>query len=88
MGWILIAVTVENADNLMDLFKDHTVQFFLNSITKIPNAGTGAVGTAAQTIVGVKHWNANLRNYNNTLTQLHQLILNQVRALSGWFMGE
>ena len=67
-GWSLIALTVENADKLMDLFKYRTIQFGLNSIMKIMTTGTVAFKTSAQTIVEVDQWNANLRYYKNLLT--------------------
>ena len=72
----------------MDLFKDRTVQFRLNSITKISTEVTGTIETAAQTIAGVDHCNAYLGYYNNILIQLHQVTLDQVRAFSGWLMGD
>ena len=72
--WFLTAVILENMDKLMDLFKYHTIQFFLNSIIKNPNAVTGAFETAAQTIVGVDHWNVNLSDYKNLLTRLLSMV--------------
>ena len=66
--WSLIVVTVENAEKLMDLFKDHKAQFGLNSIMQIPTMGTVAVETATQTIINIDQWNANLSYYKNLLT--------------------
>ena len=79
-GWGLTEVTVENADKLMDLFKNCIIQFGLNSIMNTPTTGTGPVKTVERTIVSADHWNKNLSDYKKNMTQ--------VRALSGCFMGE
>ena len=78
-GWGLTAVTVENADKLMDLFKNCIIQFGLKSIMKTPTTGTGPVKTVERTIVGADRWSKNLSDYKKNMTQ--------VRALSGCFMG-
>ena len=54
----------------------------------IPTSGTGAVHANPQTIGGLDHWNADVRDYINIFTSYHQLYLDQVRAFSGWFMGD
>ena len=41
----------------------------------IPMSGTGAVYAAPQTIVGVDHWYADVRDYINIITSYHQLYL-------------
>ena len=76
-----------DADKLMDLFKDCNVQFVLDRIIDILTTGTGVVRTAARTIFGINHWNANLSDYKNLLSLFYWMILDQVRAFSGWFMG-
>ena len=55
---------------------------------KILTSGKGAVHATQGTIFGVNHWNADMRNNINILTSYHQLYLYQVRAFSGWFMGD
>ena len=54
----------------------------------IPTSGTEEVHATPQTIGGVYHWNADVRDYINILMSYHQLSLDQVRAFSGWFMGD
>ena len=46
-GWSIIVVNMENAEKLLKLFKDRTVQFGLDSIMKILTAVTGVVKTMA-----------------------------------------
>ena len=82
-----ICATVEHADKILDLLKNCSVQFGLDNIMNIPTSGTGSVHATPQTIVGVDHWNADVRNYINILTSYHQLSLDQFRAFSVWFMG-
>ena len=52
-----------------------------------PTSGKGAVDKNSQNIVGVDHWNVDARDYIKILTSYHQLSLDQVHALYGWFMG-
>ena len=81
-------VIVDNTDKMTDLFNDRTIQLCLDSTMKITTEGTGAVKSTARTIVGVDHYNTNLSDYKNVLTQFHRMNLNQVRTFSGWFTGE
>ena len=54
----------------------------------ILTSGAVAVHTTLRTIVGVDHWNADVKDYINILMSYHQLSLDQVHAFSGWFMGD
>ena len=83
-----ISATAKHAKNILDLFRDHSVQFGLENIMNIPTYGTGSVHAAPRTIVGVEHWNADIRDYINILTSYHQISLDQFRAFYGWFMGD
>ena len=83
-----ISATVTHAKNILDLFKDLSVQLGLDNITNIPTSGTGAVHANPQKIIGVDHWNMDVRDYIYILTSYHQLPLDQVRDFSGWFMGD
>ena len=82
-----ICATVEHADKILDLLKNCSVQFGLDNIMNIPTSGTGSVHATPQTIVGMDHWNADLRDYINILMSYRQLSLYQVCAFSSWFMG-
>ena len=53
----------------------------------IPTSRTGAAHAAPRTIIGVYHWNLDMGDYINIRTSYNQLYLDQVCALSGWFMG-
>ena len=86
-GWILLTVTVENADKLMDLFKYLTFHLVLNIIMKIPTAGIGSTKTASQTILGIDCCNTDLNDDKDLLNQFYQVTIDQVRTSSGWFMG-
>ena len=81
-----ISATVKHANKVLDLFKERSVQFELDNIMNILTSGTGAVHSTPQTIVGMDHWNAYVRDYINILTSYHHMSLDQVRAFSGWFM--
>ena len=41
----------------------------------IPTSGTGAVHSNPKIVVGVDHWNVNVRDYINILMSYHQLSL-------------
>jgi len=82
------AATVDHADKVLDLFKDRAVQFGLDNIMNVPTSGTGKVEDNPRLILGKDQWNAELGTYINVLTSYHQLTLDQVRAFSGWFMGD
>ena len=58
-----ISATINHADNILDLFKDCSVQFGLDNIMNIPTSGTGAVDAAQRTVVGLDHCNAGCRYY-------------------------
>ena len=83
-----ISATVENAKKTLDLFKDSSVQFGLENMTNIPTSGKGYVHATPRTIFVVDCWNADVRDYINILKSYHQISLDQVRAFSGWFMGD
>ena len=82
------SATVDHADKVLDLFKDRAVQFGLDNIMNVPTSGTGKVENNPRLILGKDQWNAELGTYINVLTSYHQLTLDQVRAFSGWFMGD
>ena len=82
-----ISATIKHTDKILDLFKDCSVQFRLDNTMNTPTSRTGAVHTNPRTILGVYHWNADVRDYINTLTSYHQMSLDQVCAFSGWFIG-
>ena len=82
-----ISAIVEHANKILDLFKDHSVQFGLDNIMNIPTSRTGEFHATPQTFIGMDHWNMDVMGYINILTSYHQLYLYQVRALSGWIMG-
>ena len=54
-GWKLLHILVQNADKLMDLFKDRKVQFGLDSICTVPTSGTGNTYPYSCTIAGVEY---------------------------------
>ena len=83
-----ISATVEHADKILNLFKYCSVHFGLDDIMNIPTSGTGEFYATPQTIVGMDHWNVEVRDYINILTSYHQMSLDQVRAISGWFIGD
>ena len=83
-----IYATVDHTNNILDLLKYRSVQFGMDNIMNIPTSGTGSFHTTSITIVGVGHWNAAVRDYINILTSYHQISLDQLCALSGWFMGD
>ena len=82
-----ISATVDHANKILDLFKDCSVQFGLDNIMNIPISGTGAVHATPLNIVGLYHWNLDVRDYIKILTSYHQLFLDQFCAFYGWFMG-
>ena len=86
-GWKLLPISVENADRLMDLFKDRKTQFGLDSICTVPTSGTGNSYPRPRTIAGVDYQNTDLKDHFELLKDIHMLTLNHVRAYSGWFMG-
>ena len=87
LGWIILTMTVDNSDKLMDLFKELTFHFVLDVIMKIPTVGIGSTKTASQTIVGIDRCNADLNDDKDLLNQFYQVTIDQVRTSSGWFMG-
>ena len=82
-----ISAKFKHADKILDLFKYCSVQFGLDNIMNILMFRKGAVHATPQTIVGMDHWNADLRDYINILMSYRQLSLYQVCAFSSWFMG-
>ena len=85
--WKILAVSVDNADPLMDLFKDRQMQFGLDPILSVPTGGDGAYAAAPCTLAGDDFWDATLTDHMDLLKDIHALTLPQVRAFSGWFMG-
>ena len=51
-GWKLVTANLENAENLMDLFKDHQTQFGLDPLLMVPTAVTGTIKAIPCTIFG------------------------------------
>ena len=86
-GWKLLPISVENADRLMDLFKDRKVQFGLDLICTVPTSGTGNAYPSPRTIAGAEYQNTDLKEHFELLKDIHILTLSHVRAFSGWFMG-
>ena len=86
-GWKLIAVNVDNADTIMDLFKDRRTQFGFDVIMNVPTSGSGAYDASPRSIAGTDFWNADLSDHKSLLVDLHTLTIDQVKAFSGWFMG-
>ena len=82
-----ISATVKHSDKILDLFNNCSVQFRLDNIMNIPTSRTGEFHATPQTFIGMDHWNMDVMGYINILTSYHQLYLYQVRALSGWIMG-
>ena len=87
-GWKLVTVNVENANKLMGVFKDLQTQFGLYPLLMAPMASNGAIRDIPQTIYGEEYWDADIADFKSVLVNIHALILDQVRAWSGWFMGE
>ena len=54
----------------------------------ISTSVTGTFHATPQNIVRVNHLNADVRYYINILMPYHQLSLDQVCALSRWFMSD
>ena len=59
----------------------------MDNIMNTPTSGIGAFHPTPQKIVGMDHWNADVRYYIYILPSYHQMSLDQVRAFYGWFMG-
>ena len=53
----------------------------------ITTAGTGDIRVNTRTITGEYYWGAYIANYKSVLVNIRELSLDQVRALSGCFMG-
>ena len=87
-GWKLIVVNVDNADATMDLFKDRRTQFGFEVIMNVPTSGSGAYGANPHSIAGTDFWNTDLTDHKSLLVDLHTLTIDQVKAFSGWFMGD
>ena len=83
-----ISTTVKHSDKILDLFNNCSVQFRLDNIMNTPTSRIVAVHATPQTIVVVDHWNANVRDYTQTITSYQQLFIYQVCVFSGWFMGD
>eukprot|EP00957_Ditylum_brightwellii_P124210 9468060-Ditylum_brightwellii.AAC.1 len=49
--------------------------------------GNGKIQTKPQTLAGVKHWDADLQEFKNSLVDIHSVNFDQVQAWSSWFYG-
>ena len=78
-----IYATVEHAENILELFKDRSVQFGMDNIMNIPTSGIGAVHTTPKETVSGDQWNVDMRDYIKIITSYHQLSLDQVHAFFG-----
>ena len=58
-----ISTTVEHANNILDIFKDRSVQFGLENIMTIPTSGTESVNIDPQNIIGLDYYNADMKYY-------------------------
>ena len=86
-GWKLVTANLENAENLMDLFKDHQTQFGLDPLLMVPTAVTGTIKAIPCTIFGQDYWDTGIANFKSVLVNIQMLSLDQVRAWNGWFWG-
>ena len=86
-GCKLVTTNVENAKNMMELFKDWQTQFGLYPLLMVPTTGTGAIKSIPRTIYGEDCWYADITDFKSVIVNIHELSLDQVRAWYGWFMG-
>ena len=59
----MLPISVENADWLLDLFRDCKVQFGLNQICTVPMSGTGNTYPLHSTIAGVEYQRSELKDF-------------------------
>ena len=62
----MLTILVENANRLMDLFKDRKVQFGLDPICTVPTSGTGNTYPMPHTIAGVEYQRSDLKDFLNS----------------------
>ena len=86
-GWKLVTYNVGNSYNLMDLFKDRQTQFYLDPLLMFPASVTGAIRDNPRNIAGDYYRDADIAYFNRFIFGIRVLILYQIRASPGWFMG-
>eukprot|EP00957_Ditylum_brightwellii_P147876 11260299-Ditylum_brightwellii.AAC.1 len=61
--WKQLTCTTDLANQFLDLFKDRQTQFGLDILIRTPMEGNSKIQAKPQTLVGVKHWDADLREF-------------------------
>ena len=85
--WTPCAVTVSNAELILDLFKDKCVSYGLDDVLNVPTTVTGKEAPLPREVAGIYYWNTDLSWEQSLLTKLHHFLVTQVRTFSKWVIG-